>query len=165
MTSFTRHGLPGDPAAGPAQSPRSSHADHADPATRLQSVVAQCWTTQLLLLLALLVLALLDAAIRDDFNLFLYDPGAGGWRAFCVVLPLFGLMAVLARLGEARWQRWAHAALLGATLLLPLGHQARHLNEGRLPDLSVMVEVVMVVVALLGAGAGVKWARSAASSE
>ena len=133
-------------------------------ATRLQALVAQCWTTQLLLLVALLVLSLLMAAIRDDFNLFLYDPGAAGWRAFCVLLPLFGLMGLLARLGDARWQRWAHAALLGATLLLPLGHQARHYGEGRPPDLSVLVEVVMLIVAVIGARAGVQWARSPASA-
>ena len=133
-------------------------------AVRLQSLVAQCWTTQLLLLIGLLVLSLLMAAIRDDFNLFLYDPGAGGWRAFCVLLPLFGLMAVLARLGEARWLRWMHAVLLGATLLVPLGHQGRHFAEGRAPDLSLLVEVVMVIVALIGAASGAKWARAAAPS-
>lgn len=128
---------------------------------RHQALVAQCWTTQLLLFVALLVLSLLMAAIRDDFNVFLYDPGATGWRAFCVLLPLFGLMSVLARMGDARWQRWAHATLLGATLLLPLGHQAKHFGEGRAPDLSVLVEVAMVIVALIGATTGVKWARSA----
>jgi hypothetical protein len=133
-------------------------------APRLQALVAQCWTSQLLLLIALLVLSLLMAAIRDDFTVFLYDPGASGWRVFCVVMPLFGLMAVLARLGDARWLRWTHAVLLGATLLLPLGHQARHFAEGKPPDLSVLVEVVMVIVALIGARAGVQWARSLAAS-
>jgi hypothetical protein len=129
-------------------------------APRLQALVAQCWTSQQLLLIALLVLSLVTAAIRDDFTLFLYDPGATGWRALCVLLPLFCLMAVLARVGEARWLRWTHAALLGATLLLPLGHQVRHFREGRAPDLSMLVEVVMVIVAVIGARAGAQWARS-----
>ena len=127
---------------------------------RLRAAVAQCWTTQLLLVFGLLVLALVDAAIRDDFVVFLYDPGTPGWRFFCVAVPLYAAMPMLVRLSERRWFRWLNTVLLGLTALLPIAHQAKHLSQGKPLDVSVTGDVTMLLMALLGVAVAQQWARS-----
>nr|WP_297353590.1 hypothetical protein [uncultured Caldimonas sp.] len=126
---------------------------------RSRAAVAQCWTVQTLLLLALLTLSLLSGAIQDNFTDFLYDPGDQGWRLFCFVLPVYSLMSIAAWLSNARWMRWLHAALLSLASLLPVAHQAKHFVEGKPPDLSLGVEVAMLLCALAGAIVAVRWAR------
>lgn len=120
---------------------------------------AQCWTTQLLLLLSFIVLALLDAAVRDDFTSFLFDPGTPGWRFLCGLVPVYALMPVLVRTCEGRWFRWLNTALSGLTLLFPISHQIRHISQGKPWDVSVAVEFAMVFVTLLGTWTALRWAR------
>ena len=126
------------------------------------AVVAQCWAIQLALTIGLLTLSLLMAAIRDDFTLFLHDPGVPGWRLFCALMPLYGLMSVAALAWRQRPLRWLYALLLGASAAVPVLHQFRHWTEGKPPDASVAVEAAMVAVALVGTTASVRWARRGA---
>ena len=126
-----------------------------------RAVVAQCWTSQLLLLLGMLVLSLLQSAIKDDFGVFLIDPGEPGWRAFCVLVAAYAVMPVATRIFASPWFRWLNAGLLTLTLLVPVGHQLKHFLEGKPPDISLAPELAMVAVALVGGWAAVRWARSA----
>lgn len=128
----------------------------------LRAAVAQCWNTQCLLLLSLGMLSLASAAIKDDFRVFLYDPGEPGWRVFCFVLPLFAVMPWLVRLAEHVAFRWFTAVLLLLSGLMPIAHQAKHLSRGQMPDLSLVVEVLMVLCGCGGSLLAWRWARQQA---
>lgn len=125
--------------------------------------MAQSWNTQLLLTFGLIVLSLLDAAVRDDFVAFLYDPGTPGWRMFCVLVPLYASMPMLIHLYEHRGFRWLNAVMLAMTGILPISHQVKHLSQGRPLDVSVTGDITMLLMAVLGAAMAVRWARSAAA--
>lgn len=126
---------------------------------RQRAAVAQCWTTQLCLLLGMYVLALFQAAIKDDFSEFVFHPGKSGWNITIVLISLYAAMAVLVRVYDRIWFRWLNAPMLFMTLVLPVRHQVGHLMEGRMPDQAVTLEVLMVLVAILGAFLAVRWAR------
>lgn len=136
---------------------------HHVPCFDFRAGVAQCWTTQLLLLLGMLLLSLMQSAIRDDFTNFLVDPGEKGWRLMCVLIPLYAVMPVLVRLHESRWFGWFNTVLLPLTSLLPLGHQMRHFLEGKPFDMAVLLEATMVVLAFLGGVLAARWARCVAA--
>ena len=127
----------------------------------LRAAVAQCWTTQCLLLLTMGVLAFLSAAIKDDFRIFLVDPGEPGWRMFCFVLPLYALMPWLVRLLDHAAFRWTTAVLLLLSGLLPIAHQAKHISQGQMPDFAVVAEAAMVLCGLAGSLLALRWARQA----
>lgn len=131
-----------------------------EPDARLQAALAQCWTSQLLLTLGLYSLAFLQAAIKDDLSLFLHDPGEAGWRSLCILIPLYAGMPVLVRLYGSVWFRWLNALLLLLTALVPVAHQTRHILEGKMPDLALTLEAVILSLGILGAVLAVRWARS-----
>ena len=131
----------------------------ATPSSGLRAAIAQCWNTQCLLLLALGLLALMSSAIKDDFGRFFDDPGQSGWQLFCFVLPVYAVMPWLVRLTAHRAFRQANAVLLLLTALAPIGHQAKHLGQGQMPDLSVVVELAMLLCGLAGTWLGLRWCR------
>lgn len=135
-------------------------AARTGPGLALQATLAQCWNSQLLLSLGLLSLAFMQAAIKDDFSIFMVDPGEIGWRHFCVVIPLYAVMPVLVRLYDGTWFRWLNVPLLLLTAYLPIAHQTKHILEGKLPDLAVTVEIGIVSVGILGAVLAVRWASA-----
>ncbi len=129
--------------------------------SKLASVVAQCWSSQLVLLIGLLCLSLTQSAIKDDFTEFLYDPGEGGFRLFCALTPLYALMPVLVRICDRVWFRWLNCQLLFMTILLPAGHQTKHFLQGKPVDQwLVSLDVVAALIAVVGGVAAASWARS-----
>ena len=124
-----------------------------------QAAVAQCWTTQLLLLLGVLVLSFLQAAIKDDFSIFLYEPGEAGWNASINLISFYAAMSVLARVYDSTWFRWLNVPLLLSTLVFPVRHQTKHIMDGQMPNQAVALEVLIVLIAILGAVLAVRWAR------
>lgn len=126
---------------------------------KLQAAVGQCWTVQVLLLMALHLLALFQGAIKDDFSEFLHHPGEAGWNSAIVLISFYALMSVLVRVCNTGWFRWLNVPLLLITLLPPIGHQVRHILDGHMPNQMVTVEVLSVLVAMFGALVALRWAR------
>ncbi|SFU36687.1 hypothetical protein [Pseudoduganella namucuonensis] len=145
-----------------AETPHSQSAFQASDVimrVRQQAAVAQCWTTQLLLLLGVLVLGFLQAAIKDDFSIFLHDPGDAGWNAIIILISFYAVMSVLVRVYDGTWFRWLNVPLLLTTLLFPVRHQTKHIMEGQMPNQAVALEVLIVLIAILGTVLAVRWAR------
>jgi hypothetical protein len=126
-----------------------------------RAAVTQCWNTQCLLLLSQGLLMLVSAAVKDDFRSFLADPGEPGWRLFCFVLPVYAVMPWLVRLVDRRAFRWFAAVMLLLSGLMPVAHQAKHISQGQMPDVAVVVEVAMVLCGLAGSLLAARWARQA----
>jgi hypothetical protein len=129
-----------------------------------QSAVIEGWIILLGLWIGTFALSLTQAAIRDDFKIFVYDPGQLGWQFTCILFSVYGLMPALARILDAQWFRWLNVVLLAVSALITVAHRLKHIVTGMAIDLSLSVEIVICIVSLLTLVHALHWAKAGAAN-
>jgi hypothetical protein len=127
---------------------------------RLQSTVSQGWLVLAALVITLMVSDLMQGAIKADFNDFAHHPGPEEWAAICIYVSAYLALAVLTRLVDAVWYRWATAAFLAFVTFGTAQHTVEHLMDGdKVYGIYGVVDLTHGVVGVVLTVVAVMWAR------
>ena len=120
------------------------------------------WICALQLVVITFLVSLVRAAIANDFELFVHDPGNRGLDITIVIFAIYALIPVLVRMFDGVVFRWTMVGAAVFFFLMSIAHQLIHMVVDKMPlslyhvlDFSHHTVLLWVIVC------SVRWARMA----